>query len=62
MKKNEEYAKREIKLATTRLEQDPTNVAQKDRLAYWSAYLGDFSTADEFATSDKTKAIIETMR
>lgn len=58
-KRNLEYANREIKLAKSYLETNPENEVQKDRLAWWSAYLGDYETAKEFAVSDSVKEYIE---
>lgn len=57
-KRNLEYAAREIKLARSYLELNPEDEVQKDRLAWWSAYLGDLVTAREYAVSQKVKDYI----
>lgn len=58
-KRNLEYAAREIKLARSYLELNPEDEVQKDRLAWWSAYLGDYETARQFASTDSTREYIE---
>lgn len=59
MNKKQQYASREISLARQALESNPDDTLQKDRLAWWSAYLSDFSTAELFAQSEKVKSYIE---
>ena len=49
--KNKLYAQREIDLAK--------DSGDRDRVAYWSAYLGDFEQAREYAVSDKVKGYID---
>lgn len=56
--RNKNYARREIELAKEYLKLNPDNSSQKDRLAWWSAYLGDFETAHEYAVSPKVKDYI----
>lgn len=56
--RNKNYANREIELAKEYLKLNPDNISQKDRLAWWSAYLGDFETAREYAVSGKVKDYI----
>lgn len=53
------YAEREIELAKNCLLSNPDDDIQKDRLSWWSAYLGDFETAEKYAVSDKAKNWIE---
>jgi hypothetical protein len=56
--RNKNYANREIELAKEYLKLNPGNTAQKDRLAWWSAYLGDLGTARQYAVSEKVKDYI----
>lgn len=58
-KRNREYALREIELAKAFLAVNPENKVQKDRLAWWSACLGDFETAREYAVSKKVTDFIK---
>lgn len=55
----QKYAEAEIELSKQALEKDQSNIQQKERLVYWSAYLGDFKTANSFAETDKSKDIIK---
>lgn len=57
--KNKKFAEREIKLAKRILETNPNDEIQKNRLSYWSAYLGDFKTAKDNSVSEKSEKIIE---
>jgi hypothetical protein len=58
-RKNSKYARQEITLAKSSLEKRPEDVVQKDRLAWWSAYLGDYETAHQYAVSDYVKEYIK---
>lgn len=58
----EKYCQNEIELAKLYLKSNPDDESQKDRLAYWSAKLGDFDTADSYASSDKCKALVNQLR
>lgn len=60
--RNIKYAKNEVELAKGILARDPDNEVQKDRLAWWSAYLGDLETASKYAVSNKTKKYIESCK
>lgn len=57
--RNIKYANNEISLAKAYLSMDPNDNDQKDRLAWWSAYLGDIETAKENAVSEKVKKYIQ---
>lgn len=59
---NKMYAEMQIQLSLEILESDPDNEKIKDKLAYWSATLGDFKTADKYAVTEKTKSIIDDLR
>lgn len=59
VRRNSKYAQNEVELAKSLLEQYPDDVIQKDRVAYWLAYLGDYETAREYAVSDSAKEYIE---
>ena len=54
---NLKYAQREVELAKSYLANREDDM-QKDRLAWWSAYLGDFETANQYAVSQKVKDYI----
>jgi len=56
------YARREVDLAKSYLEVNPDDIEQRDRLAWWSAYLKDFETAEKYAVSQKTKDYINERR
>lgn len=58
-RRNSKYARQEIGLAKSALEKNPDNDIQKDRLAWWSAYLGDIETAWQYAVSDHVKAYVK---
>lgn len=57
--RRKKYAQNEVALARLYLETNPDDDVQKDRLAWWSAVLGDLETAKEHAVSDKVKQYIE---
>lgn len=57
--KTERYALNEISLAKSYLEINPDDSEQKDRLAWWSAFIGDYGTAKQYAVSDKVKNYIK---
>lgn len=56
--RREKYAQREVALAKAYLEVNPNDADQRDRLAWWSAELGDLETAKQYAVSDKVKQFI----
>ena len=56
---NSKYARNEIALAKAYLERSPISDSQMDRLAWWSAYIGDYETARQYAVSDYVKEYIE---
>ncbi len=56
------YCTAEVELARLYLENDPENETQRDRLAYWSARMGDFETAEEYATSQMCRDLIAGMQ
>lgn len=56
------FAAREIVLARQDLERNPNSTAAMERLSWWSAYLGDFETAEEFAVTEKAKVHLEKCR
>lgn len=58
-KRNSKYAKQEVALAKAILVKQPKDTTQKDRLAWWSAYLGDYETARQYAVSDYVKDYIK---
>jgi hypothetical protein len=58
-KRNSKYARQEIELAKSSLAKRPKDDTQKDRLAWWSAYLGDYETAHQYAVSDRVKEYIK---
>lgn len=60
--RNNLYAEREIELATEYLIINPDNQPQKDRKAYWLAFVGRFEEADSITVSDKTKQLIDERR
>lgn len=53
------YAQNEVKLASQCLEQSPEDATAKDRLAYWSAKLGNF---DIEAGTEKGQAIVDELK
>lgn len=57
--RNINYAKREIELAKSYLERNPEDVVQRERLAWWSTYLGDYATAREHAVTEKARLYLE---
>lgn len=59
---NGKYAEREIELSKNILANDPDNQKQKDRCAFWLAYLGRFEEADQIQVSDKIAQIINERR
>lgn len=59
-KRQLQYAKNEIALAKSYLDLKPEDEVQKDRLAWWSAFVGDLETANQYAVSDKVKSYIST--
>lgn len=60
--RNERYAENEITLASALLEQKPNDQKQKDRLAFWLAFLERWDEADLISTSEKMTAIINERR
>lgn len=58
-KRNAKYAARELELAKAYLKKSPLSESQRDRIAYWSAYLGDYETAHQYAVSDYVKEYIK---
>jgi hypothetical protein len=59
-KRQIQYANNEVNLAKSYLQLNPEDEVQKDRLAWWSAFLGDLDTAKQYAVSDKVKEYIAT--
>lgn len=57
-KRNSKYAQREIKQALLNLQYNPEDKISSDRLAWWSAYLGDYETAWAHAVTDEVKEYI----
>jgi hypothetical protein len=58
-KRNAKYAARELELAKAYINKSPLSETQRDRIAYWSAYLGNYETAREYAVSDYVKEYIK---
>jgi hypothetical protein len=59
---NNRYAEREIVLAKSLLESNPSDQKQLDRLAFWLSYLGRYEEASEIQVSDKIGQIIDERR
>jgi hypothetical protein len=54
----EKYRDNEISLSKGLLKDNPDDVTQRNRLAYWSLKKGDIKTAKEYGTSEKLLGLI----
>jgi hypothetical protein len=59
---NRKYAEHEVELATDLLNANQNDQKQKDRLAYWLAFLGRFEEADQIEVTSKTESLINERR